>query len=384
MKVFLRIIIIGIIIGSLFSSCTSPQKLLDKGNYYDAVLLSVEKLKKNPNNKNAKETLEQAYPLAVESLLSKIEKNNLIQPRFANSQAAYTYEDLNRLYEKIQQSPAAKQIIRNPENYYGQLAKVKALAAEEQYSAGVEQLGLGSRENARQAYYYFQDADAFVKNYKDVPEKLEQSYNMALLHVITDFKPVHSKMYGLSAATFYDELNNNLQQIEKNQFVRFYSVNEANKINFTNPDQYLEINFEDFIVGETHTVERIKNMQADSVKVGEVTLDDRTKKDVYGTVKAKVIISRMEVISKGLVNLTITQNINDQRGLLNQNFPGEYVWFNEWGHFNGDERALTGNQYEICRRREMPPPPPQQMFLEFTKPILSQLGKRLEYFYRDY
>ncbi|MEN8124896.1 MAG: hypothetical protein ABFR32_07155 [Bacteroidota bacterium] len=384
MKGFLRITIIGLLIGSFISSCTSPQKLLEKGNYYEAVLLSVEKLKKNPNNKNARETLVQAYPLAIEGLLDKLEKDNLIQPNFANTNAVYTYEDLNRVYEKIQQSPAAKQIIKNPEKYYEQLSRVKPMAAEEQYKAGVEQLSIESRENAKQAYYYFQNADGFVKNYKDVSGKMEQSYNMALIHVIADFKPVNSRIYSLSATSFYNELKNNLQHIEKNHFVRFYSVNEAKNIALNDPDQYLEVNFEDFVVGETHTTERIENMQADSVKVGEITVRGDTKKDVFGTVKAKVSINHMEIISKGIVNLTVIENNTSNKVLLNQNFPGEFVWFNEWGSYNGDERALTQEQLNICRNKQIPPPPPQQMFVEFTKPIYAQLNNRLNNFYKNY
>ncbi len=383
MKPFIKILIITILVSILIFSCTSPQKLLEKGNYYDAVLLSIQKLKKNSNNQKARETLIQAYPLALENLLDKLENNKLVQPQFINSYAAYTYEDLNKIYENIQRSPVAKQVIQNPEKFYAQLEKVKPLAAEEQYRAGMEQLAIGNRENAKQAYYYFQDADAFVNNYKDVSKKLEQSYNLALLHVVTDFKPVHSQMYSLSAVSFYNEIRNNLIQIGQKNFIKFYSINEASKANLKNPDQLLEINFEDFVVGETHTNEYIENMQKDSVKTGQVTLDNGSKKDVYGKVKAKVVIYQIEVISRGLVRLQITQN-EAKHILLNQSFPGEYVWFNKWGSYNGDKRALNIEQLDICQNIEIAPPPPQQMFFGFTKPILSQLGRKLEYFYMDY
>ena len=43
------------------------------------------------------------------------------------------------------------------------------------------------------------------------------------------------------------------------------------------------------------------------------------------------------------------------------------------GNYNGDKRALTKNQIEICNRRRINPIPPQQMFVEFTKPIHDQL-----------
>jgi len=384
MKNNLRFILFIFIIELVISSCTSPKKLLEKGNYYHAVLLSVEKLQSSPNNKNARETLAQAYVLAVDDLLKKIEKDKIIQPNFFNSFATYTYEDLNRMYEKIQKSPAARQIIKNPKEFYTQLSKTKPLAAEEQYIAGMQQLAIGSRENAKQAYYYFQDADTFVKNYKDISSRLDQSYNMALLHVIADLKPVHSRIYKLSANSFYNEMQNTLQQIGKKQFVRFYSPIDAKKLNLENPDQILEINFEDFIVGETHTQERIEKMVRDSVIVGTVTLENSRKKNVYGTVKAKVYLFKMQVISKGIVGFTISENNSNKTTILDNRIPGEYVWFNDWGNYNGDIRALNKKQKEICNRRKILPPPPQQMFIEFTKPIHEQLRVELLNFYQDY
>ncbi|MCK5638545.1 MAG: hypothetical protein KAH67_07520 [Flavobacteriaceae bacterium] len=384
MKYFFKSLITTIVISFIVIACSSPKKLLEKGNYYQAAIQSVEKLKKNPNNKKARETLEQAYPLAVNNLLDKLKNDNLIQPQFANSNTVYTYEDLNRVYERIQQSPIAKEIIKNPEKFYNQLSKAKPLAAEEQYKAGIEQLAISSRENSKQAYYYFQESDSFVQGYKDTSEKMDQAYNMALLHVVADFKPVNSRMYNLSANTFYNELEKSLNQLEKDRFVRFYSVNEAKKENIKNADQYIKINFEDFVVGETHTRERIENMEKDSIKVGDITLDSGRKKAVYGTVNAKVSINHMETISKGIVNLSIIENNESKKVLLNENIPGQYVWFNEWGYFNGDERALTKQQLEICNAKNIPPPPPQQMFVEFTKPIHDQIRRRLVSFYRNY
>ena len=115
-----------------------------------------------------------------------------------------------------------------------------------------------------------------------------------------------------------------------------------------------------------------------------ITLKDGTKRDVYDIVTAEVSINRMEVISKGIINLTVNEGFDLNRDLIDQNFAGEYIWFNEWGHFNGDERALTDEQYSICRQKRVIPIPPQQMFVEFTKPIHEQLSNRLFSFYRNY
>jgi len=384
MKTLFKTILTGLLLTILFKACTSPQKLLEQGNYYDAVILSVEKIKKNPDHAKARETLKQAYPLAVENLLEKIEKKRSLQPEFFNTFSAHTYEDLNRMYEAIMKSPVAREIIRNPEKFYLQLSKVKTKAAEEQYQAGMKYLAYGDRENAKKAYYYFQDAGSFVPNYKDISQKSQQAYQMALLHVIADLKPVQSRIYRLSANTFYEKLLKSLHKIEKGKFIRFYTPKEANEYQLKNPDQILQVNFEDFVVGETHSSEYVENLQKDSVIVGQVSVGNGRKKNVYGTVKAKFSFYRMEVVSRGLVNLNIKNNDYKETILINEDFPGEYVWFNEWGRYNGDQRALTNEQLDICNGRRIPPPPPQQMFVEFTKPIFSQLNNKLKKFYSRY
>lgn len=384
MKATKGIIVVLIVLISVLEACTTAKSQYEKGNYYDAVMRSVEKLRKSPNNKSARETLANAYPQAINSFMDRLENEDQANVDFKFTKAVYTYEKLNKMYESIQRSPGAKQVITNPKKYYTTLNRIKPDAAEEQYSAGLYHLSLGDRNNAKKAYDYFVRADQFMPGYKDVGPKIDEAYNRSILHVVADLKPVQSRTYELSADIFYKQVENTLQQIENNEFIRFYTPEEASKYGLQNPDQILKVNFEDFVVGETHTRQKIEKMEKDSVVVGEVTLDSGRKKEVIGTVNADVSLYRMEVISRGLVNLSITQNGMDQRDLIYQDFPGEFVWFHEWGQFNGDERALTEEQSLICSNRRINPAPPQQLFVEFTKPIQQQMHNRLISFYKNY
>ncbi len=63
----LRTLLLIIIVGSLFS-CSTGKKALQKGDYANAVFKSVERLRGNPDNKNAVSTLRNAYPLATSTL----------------------------------------------------------------------------------------------------------------------------------------------------------------------------------------------------------------------------------------------------------------------------------------------------------------------------
>jgi len=384
MKYFIKVFLLSLSLTFIALGCSSGKKMLEQGNYYQAVMQSIGRLKTSPSNKKASETLSDAYPFAVRNLLDRLENNSASSNKFKNTDAVYVYNDLNRMYESIQSTPAAMNLISNPQKYYTQLSQVTPLAAEEQYQAGLEQLSYQGRNYAKQAYFYFIEANKFVDNYKDVNDKIEIAYNLTILKVIADLKPVQSRLYDLSADIFYKEVNKTLRQIEQNEFIRFFTPEEAKLMSINDPDQYLTINFEDFVVGETHSSERIETMKSDSVKVSTITLNDGSKRDVYDIVTAKVSINRMEVISRGLINLNVHEGFDLNRDLIEQGIAGEYIWFNEWGHFNGDERALTDVQYEICRQKRVNPIPPQQMFVEFTRPINEQLKNRLFSFYKNY
>ncbi|MGB5322893.1 hypothetical protein [Lutimonas sp.] len=384
MKAVRNLFGILIVMTVVLVACTTAKSQYEKGNYYDSVMRSVEKLRKSPNNKNARETLANAYPEAVNTFMDQLENEDQANVDFKYTKAVYTYQKLNKMYESIQRSPGAKEVLSNPKKYYKTLDKIKPSAAEEQYAAGMYQLSMGSRDNAKQAYYYFLEADKFVPGYKNVGENIDEAYHRSILHVVANLKPVQSRTYEISADVFYRQVENTLKQIENNEFIRFYTPEQAQKNNIQNPDQILEVNFEDFVVGETHTQERIEKMERDSVVVGEITLDSGRKKQVIGTVDAEVALFRMEVISRGLVNLSITKNGMEDKDLIYQDFPGEFVWFHEWGQYNGDQRALTNEQITICNNKRINPAPPQQLFVEFTKPIHQQLHNRLVAFYRNY
>jgi len=70
--------------------------------------------------------------------------------------------------------------------------------------------------------------------------------------------------------------------------------------------------------------------------------------------------------------------------LTAEKFPGEFVWYCEWGSYNGDERALTSKQLKISKLKEIAPPQPQDLFIEFTRPIYNQLTNKINSFYRNY
>ncbi|MTI22728.1 hypothetical protein E1176_16975 [Fulvivirga sp. RKSG066] len=367
----------------LLSNCSSGKKAYEQGDYYQAVLKAVNRLRQKPSHKKSRETLRQSYPLAV-STLEKSANNSLASNApFKYRNVLMAYQRINSMAEEIRRSPGALRVIPQPINYYDKVATLKQQAAEESYQAGVIALERNTREDAKSAYFLFRDVNGFVPGYKDTRDKIDQAKFEATLKIVVEQIPVPTR-YDLSGRFFQDKIEEYLNtHFRSTEFVRFYTHIEAERENLPYVDQYLRLQFDDFVVGETHTERNTESVSRDSVKVGTVTLEDGTKVDAYNTVYAKITTFKKVVISKGLFSMRIVDAGNN--AVLSHNkFNGEFNWFTQWGSFNGDERALTEEQIAICQQNEVPPPPPQDLFIEFTKPIYNQLTSAVHNFYRNY
>lgn len=387
----LSIIILVAIIGTMWS-CGSSKKTFESGNYYGSVMQSVNKLRKSPNNKKSREVLSQAYPMAVDFYLNEVNRMKDGQDRFKNGKIVDSYKMLNNMHDEIRRSPAALEVIPNPEDFYNQLKYHTREAASERYTAGEEALAMGSRPYAIQAYDNFIQADLYQPGYLDVKNKIDEARYLATLKVLVDQVPVPSMQAGLSAQFFQDQIEQFLFNYQENEFIRFYSTKDQS---LKDPDQIVVLQFDDFVVGQVNNQERIFEVSKDSVVMGQVKTQEvvastdstrgytRDKNvNVYGTVKATFHENTRQVISRGLLSMRI-MDAKSNTVVLHDKFPGEFVWVNKWGNFNGDERALTKEQLRIAHQQAMQPPPPQTLFIEFCKPIYGQVTSRVRSYYHN-
>ena len=366
----------------LVAGCSSGKKAYERGDYYGSVMKSIQRLRQNPDHSKSVETLKSAYPLAVEYLEGQA--NNEIASNSTTKwrNAIESYTMLNNMYEAIKQCPGCLKAVKSPKEYYAQIAPLKEKAAEESYNAGIDALMKGNRNDARRAYFNFADAQKFVPGYKDVLEYLEKSKYEATLKVVIEQIPVPTR-YNLSGGFFQDKIEEFLHTNYPDEgFVKFYTPREAASIELPSADQIMRIQFDDFTVGNTRMTEKEETLTRDSVKIGETKVDGKTI-PVYGTVKAKFTTYRKEVLSNGLLSMIVVDG-RTNGVLTHKKFNGEYAWVSTWARFNGDERALTDRQLDLCKLKEMPPPVNQDLFLEFTRPIYNQLVPSIRNFYQNY
>jgi hypothetical protein len=568
----------------VLDSCSSGKAAYEQGNYYESVMTSVSRLRRNTDHKKSVETLRQAYPLAVRYY--EDQANNVLASNneFKWTSVVQSYTMINMMYDEIKRSPGAMAVIPNPVNYHNKLDEAKRNAAEENYQAGILALSVGSRDKAKQAYGLFKRANDFVVGYKEVNNYMEQALFAATVKVLITPVPA-TRNVAWSAEFFNDKISEFLHTASINEFVRFYTLSEAQTLKL-NPDHVIELTFDEFMVGQVTMHEKQIQLEKDSVVMGtyiapstqvaantnttsniqnqnntgsnsntgnptsgntssnvlpntgttqnntvntnlnnqsntgtgnlnnqaqnsqsnntqnaqpnhnnqggsgnqnqqnnnnqnsqeanedKVTIchkppgntantqtliipmsavqahldhgdalgfcddskgnsnkpagnknnnskgasgagygsliqknhdqlllasnetkawmfgitDEPPTSDtvtIYGKVKATYYHYQKTTTSKGIVSFRIIDA--KTKGILSaEKMPGQYVWISEWATFNGDERALTPLQLEIAKQRERVPPPAQDLFIEFTKPIYTQITGKIQNFYKGY
>ena len=378
----MRILLTPFIIWLLLLSCSSGKKAFERGDYFNATLQAVNRLRSNPNSEKALQAVKDSYPMSLTWFQGKIDDALSTNSPFKYSEVVDYYEKMNRLSDEISRCPAALNIFPKVNYFTGELEQTRKLAAEEQYQAGLVNEKINSRLAWKDAYFNFKQVDRFAPGYKDVKRRLDEAKYNATIKVIVEQIPV-PRAYQLTSDFFLRQMIENLMRYRPNEFVEYYSPESADKAKINNPDQLLKMSFDDFVIGQVYDKESVHEVTRDSVEVGTVTLADGKKMKAYNTVRAKLKINHRELISNGVLDVTIIDLL--QNNVVSQRkFPGQFVWSVEWGSFNGDERALNDKQFAMCKRKPSPPPGPQDLFIEFTKPIFNQVTPFLKSFYQKY
>ncbi|HAA13194.1 MAG TPA: hypothetical protein DCE41_16485 [Cytophagales bacterium] len=373
LPLFVLILVLG--------SCATGKRALEQGNYYEAVTQAIERLRQNPDSKKATATLRDGYSLATKYYTDQITVANNSSDPFRYESIMNSYGSLNALYEAIQRCPACQKIIPNAREYTRQYEQVRMQAAEARYNAAMASLDENNRERSKDAYWNFDRVEQILPGFRDARERREQALDYASLHVVVDVAPVPGR-YELSNEFFANKVFQAIDGPAVNRFVRFYSVGEADRLRLDDPDHVLVMQFDDFVVGETHTNRSTETFSRDSVNTGSVKVNGETV-PVYSTVEARLSVFTRTVVSRGLLDMRVYDG-NTRRVLMQQKMPGEFAWSTQWARYQGDERALNGDQKDLCDLDEAFPPSPQQMFIEFTRPIYDQAVGHIRRFYANY
>ena len=135
----------------LLQSCSSGKSALKHGNYYEAVIESINRLRSSPDNSKAKAVLKEGYPLAIEYIETTI-KNGIDSDDPAKwRNAVKRYEQINYMSDQINTSPGARKVIMKPATRFAELKDAKQKAAEECYQAGIAAMMKNTRADSKEA-----------------------------------------------------------------------------------------------------------------------------------------------------------------------------------------------------------------------------------------
>lgn len=375
----------AILIASLvLGSCTTGRKSLQQGDYYSGILKAVSRLSNDPNNRKATQVVREGYPMAITYYQEEIDKALTSNDPFKWKHTLDIMLTVNRITDQVRLIPAARKLVDNPKSYTTELEGVQNHAASEYYDSGMDRMSKNTRDDFKQAYFDFREADNLVPAFKDSRQKMAQTKDLATLKVVVEQIPVNGK-YEYSAQFFYDNVFQMLnQRFQEKDFVHFFAPEQAEKINLS-PDMILQMGFYDFYIGRPKHFEEEKNLskqveESYNVKVSKDSTITKTRSVVK---KGRIKIATDQVESGGLLEIKAT-DFQSQNVIFTDRIPGQFTWQNQYGIFVGDKEVLDQNLINILNNKAVPPPGSQDMFVLFTKPIFNQLSSKLVNYFSQY
>lgn len=355
----------------LLDSCSSGKAAYKHGDYYQAVLAAVQRLRSKPDHKKSREVLKLSYQLAVDYLETDAKNQIAANANFKYKTAAENYEKINHLYEEIRTSPGALRVIPKPITKFDELTEVKAKAAEETYEAGIQALLKNTREDAKQAYFLFNEANKFSPGYREAIEMIEQAKFNATLKVVVEPSLINYRDWNFEPIVF---------GYNSNMFVKFYTPRQAEELKLEKVDHYIKVIVNGYQEGRPSVTKKTETF-SDSVKTGEKTVKG-VKTPVYTKVTATLTTYTKKVSGRGSINLTIT-DAGNRAEIKNEDIVADDTWTGVWGTYSGDARALSENDQRLCQRKE---PYPERDYIEnrVRKELDNKLSNELRYFYNRY
>ncbi|MBT1703476.1 hypothetical protein [Chryseosolibacter indicus] len=354
----------------VLSSCSSGKKAYEKGDYYGAVVKSVNRLKQKPDHSKSKETLKGAYPLALQSLEQEAQNMLASNEMFKSRNTINIYNRVNELYEVVKSSPAALTVIKSPKNYYSEIGPLKEKASEELYGAGITAMMKATRRDSREAYFYFKECEGYTPRYKEALEMMTQSERDGTLTV----------MYEESAYNNWTSSGNFIRQLDEIQFIELVNKNIAVTQMGRKFDLNMLVSIQNY--SEKKPVITKKEYELiDSVKVGEKVVN-KVKVPTYQTIRGKYIENKITVESEGTISIVIVDPKTGNK-VFSDDFRGTGIWKDTWGTCSGDQRVFSKSQKDACAT-STPRPDSQALRKQAMEDLDKQVYSRLSGFLKNY
>lgn len=371
------------------ASCQSTQRMINAGNYDQAIARSVNKLRKNRNKEKQVELLHEAYHKANQRDLERIEFLKR-EGAAGNEVKVYNlYQNIKERQEIIKPLlPLYVDEIEQEFTFYNidrELIAWKEEAAQFLYRNAMDLLRNGDKYDAREAYDQLVALDNMFDHYKDVDEQMERAYNKGMNWVLYD---VENRSPNLIPIEFEDELHSLDFSRLNGKWFTLVSTRERNAYDYSY-DKQVTIVLDIVDVGPEQVKERVYTETA--------TIEDgyRYEYDEKGNVKKDSLGNDIKIKKYKEVSATITETLQRKsatfRGRLQiydlpamsllQNDPMtvNFLFEHYSATYQGDKRALSEETLERIGAKPVPFPTDFQMIMDGSQeiqPVISNFIQR--------
>ena len=364
------------------AACKSPSKLYNKGNYDEAVQTSIKKLQKDPGDPKLQSVARDAYHYAVTDHENQIRRYAETDNELKSESIYNEYAALQNLYNSIFRSPGAFEAI-HPTDYSSYLTEYGAKAADVHYNKGVKWMSYNDRQSYKSAYHEFQAAQRYKPGDPTIEQELKDAYEAALTRVVV----IPANDYGFTYSSYNYQLRNYdndifrfLQYNSGNEFVKFYSSAEAQRLNII-PDEYVETHFTQINLARTNDNYSTREVSKDVV-VKETVYKPDSVIQQFSKVKATITTTKRTIYSEGIMSITIRNRAG--LNLLNEKVVGTNTWNTEFSTFTGDERALSDDDKQVLNKAKQDPPKEEDTMKSIKDNVYGNFIARLRSFYSRY
>ena len=362
----------------VLSACGPSGNLSSRYTYEDKeVFALISRLEKNASDREAARLLPDAYSAAVRTRRDITDQlNQSVATGDKYMEMAKEWEVLQQMFRRIKASPAAARALPDPWDPAPSIDGARKLAADEYYQAGLAFMGYNTRQQAQQAYEYFQKASGAYPGYKDVNRLLQEAAIRATLRVLVN--PVNYNRFGWSYWGFQNDWlqREMVRDLNARAYsnVRFYTDWELRSQQLV-PDRVVELDFTELFVDRVHSDSRTyqRSRQIETGKTKSIP-----PKPVYETVYATVTVNRRYMSSYATLECRIYDR-ESGRNILYDRFPDRFDWKQEVARYTGDRRALTPADLALLGNRFDDYPPGREQIAErLVRNTYNQLLSRIQ------
>ncbi len=363
------------------SACSNSKNYLERSDEDRALIDAVKKLSKSPSDSDALEAVPVLYNNIQKNHLAKIKglKNSKDLNRW--DKLIDEYEYLQNAYDEIVNNSAAFKLV-NARSFAAELFDTKQSAAEDYYLNGEAMLSKGGRDNNKKAFDYFNTSDKIVPGFKDGLAKADQAYNNTIVNVVIN--PVQDNSfffnsgwgntgYNFSNEYFQQTLVRDLSGINNKRYpAKFFSDWQARRDN-VQPDWVVDLNLRNIDIPYPRNYNYTRNASS-RVPTGT----DSSGNSIYKTVYATVHITRSSFTSRADMDVNIT-DVSTGKNISSRNVREEYRWQEERATYNGDSRALSGNDWQLINNYGYGTPRKEDVLNELFKKIYPSVKNQISY-----